>query len=163
MADEEKKGQDEQQKPQAAPGKARLPFSVRFAIFILLVAAVALLPLTIVFSVCMIPTFVAIIVDTHQKKTAWFTVGVLNLAGTIPALFNLWYAGFTLMAAFHLIIQPLTIIASFGAAAAGWFIYNRVPRFVAQVLFRNNEKRMKEIEKRQKELVKKWGEEVAHA
>jgi hypothetical protein len=157
MADKDKKDQDEK----AAAGKARLPFSVRFAIFILLVTAVVLLPFTIVFSVCMIPTFVAAIVDTHKNKTAWFTVGVMNLAGTIPSLFSLWYAGFTVMSAFQLIIQPMTIIISFGAASAGWLIYHKVPLFVSQVLFRKNEKRLKEIEKRQKELVKKWGDEVA--
>jgi hypothetical protein len=85
----------------------------------------------------------------------------MNLAGTVPSLFSLWYAGFTVGAAFQLIIQPLTIIMSFGAAAVGWFIYHKVPQFVSQVLFSKNEKRMKEIEKRQKELVKKWGDEVA--
>lgn len=143
-----------------AAGKARMPFSVRFAIFMLLVTAVIFLPSTILFSVCMIPTLVASIVDNQRQKTAWLTVGAMNLAGTIPGWFMLWDMGHTIPAAFQLVIQPMTIIVSFGGAAVGWLVYYNVTPFVAGIILKKNEYRLREIERRQKELVRRWGEGV---
>jgi len=140
--------------------KTKTPFSVRFAIFVLLVTAVVFLPSTILFSVCMIPTLVAAIVDSQRQKTAWLTVGAMNLAGTIPAWFLLWDAGHTIPAAFHLVVQPMTIITSFGGASVGWLVYYNVTPLVAGIILKKNEYRFREIEKRQKELIRKWGEDV---
>lgn len=140
--------------------KSKMPFSTQFVIFTLLVTAVVFLPLTIVVSASMIPTLMAVIVDNHQRKTAWFAVGAMNLAGTVPSCFNLWDAGNTVAAAFNLLSQPMTIIISFGGALAGWFIYHNVPFFVAAIILRKNEGRLGDIDKRQKELIKKWGKEV---
>jgi hypothetical protein len=141
--------------------KEKMPLSVRFAIFMIFVTALVFLPSTIVFSVCMIPTLVAAIVDNEQRKTAWMTVGSMNFAGTIPGFFNLWDMGHTVPAAFQLIAQPMTIMLSFGGAAVGWMIYYNVTPIVALIILKKNEGRLQEIEQRQKELVKKWGGEVA--
>ena len=138
----------------------RMPFSVRFAFFMLPVAALVFLPSTIVFSVCMIPTLVAAIVDNHQQRTAWLTVGAMNLAGTVPIWFSLWDMGHTVSAAFQLVSTSGTIILSYGGAVVGWIIYYNVTPFVATIVLGKNEARYKTIERRQKELIKKWGEEV---
>ncbi|MBI3441793.1 MAG: hypothetical protein HY052_08365, partial [Proteobacteria bacterium] len=87
------------------PEQHKTPFSVRFAIFMLLVTAVLFLPTTILFSVCLIPTLVAAIVDTQRPKTAWLTVGAMNLAGTVPSWFMLWDTGHTIPGALQLITQ----------------------------------------------------------
>lgn len=149
---------DKEQKP--AKQSHKTPFSVRFSIFTLLVTAVVFLPSTILFSVCLIPTLVAAIVDNQRQKTAWLTVGAMNLAGTIPGWFSLWDTGHTIPAAFQLVIQPATIILSFGGAAAGWFIHYNVTPLVAGIILKKNEYRLRDIERRQKALLKKWGEKV---
>lgn len=151
---------DKADKDKKGSGKSKMPFSVRFAIFMLLVTAVLFLPSTILFSVCLIPTLVAAIVDNNQQKTAWLTVGAMNLAGTIPGLFMLWDMGHTIPMAFQLVLQPMTIIVAFGGAAVGWVIYNNVTPGVAGIILKKNEYRLREIEKRQKELVRKWGSGV---
>lgn len=148
----------EENKP--ADKKAKLPFSVRFAIFMSLVTAVVFLPLTLVLVVCMVPTFVATLVDRHPQKTAWLTVGAMNFAGTVPVCFALWDAGHTLSASLSLVIQPSTILISYGAATVGWLIYNNVTPFVASIIVSKNENRLKDIQKRQKELIKKWGSDI---
>ncbi|MFH1158618.1 MAG: hypothetical protein V1721_07035 [Pseudomonadota bacterium] len=142
------------------PKVPRMPFSVRFSIFMLFVAALVFLPSTIVFSICMIPALVAAIVDNHQQKTAWLTVGAMNLAGTVPVWFSLWDMGHTVPAAFQLISTPGTIILSYGGAVVGWIIYYNVTPFVAAIVLGKNEARYRAVERRQKELIEKWGEEV---
>jgi hypothetical protein len=147
-------------KDQTQPAKHKTPFSVRFAIFMLMVTATLFLPTTILFSVCLIPTLVAAIIDNQRPKTAWLTVGAMNLAGTIPAWFTLWDMGHTIPSALQLITQPVTIMVAFGGAAAGWFVYHLVTPAVAGIILKKNEYRLREIEKRQKELIRKWGEGV---
>ncbi len=140
--------------------KKKMPFSVRFAFFMLFITAMLFLPSTFFLSVCLIPTFVALIVDNHRHKTAWLTVGAMNLAGTVPVWFSLWEMGHTMTAAFHLISMPNTIFFSYGGALIGWVIYHNVTPFVAAIILGKNEVRYNKIERRQKELIKKWGKEV---
>jgi len=135
--------------------------SVRFAVFMLFVTMFVFLPTTILFSVCLIPTMVAYIVDNSLNKTIWVTVGVMNVAGTIPAWFKLWDMGHHIEHAIDIILQPTTIIVSYGGAAVGWFIYINVTPFIASIIIMKNESRLKQIDKRLKELLKKWGDDVA--
>ena len=151
-----------------APRKAGMPLAVRFAIFMMLVTAGIFLPTTIVFGICMIPTLVAAIVDNNAQKTAWLTVGAMNVAGTVPVWFSLLDSGQYSMLdasraipmAFQLIAQPANIILSYGGAAIGWIIYYKVTPLVAAVVQSKNERRLRDIDKRQKALVKKWGDGV---
>lgn len=131
-----------------------------FLLSIFVLTALVFLPFTIVFSVCMIPTLVAAIIDNHPQKTVWLTVGAMNFAGTVPAWIQLWDAGHAVPAAFQIAFQSMTVIIAYGAAAAGSLIHHRVTPLVANVVLRKNQDRLKQIEKRQKELIRKWGEEV---
>ncbi len=111
----------------------------------------------------MIPTLVAMVIDKHPQKTAWLTVGGMNLAGTIPAWMTLFDMGHTTPAAFQLIAEPMTVIMSYGGAAVGWLLYHNITPVVAGIILGRNERRLKAIDLRQKELVKKWGSEVTAA
>ena len=156
MADKDKKKSGEKETE-----KGKSSFSVRFAFFMLFVTAVVFLPTTILFSICLIPTLVAAIIDNQPQKTIWLTVGAMNMAGTVPNWFTLWDMGHTIPAAFQLIAQPMTIILSYGGAAAGWLIHLNVTPLVAKMILARNEARLREIDRIQKNLVKKWGDEVA--
>lgn len=142
---------------------AKMPLSVKFAIFCLMVTAGIFFPSTLLLCGCMIPTFVAALVDNNPQRTAWITVGCMNFAGTVPAWFTLWENGQRLDKAFELLMQAGTLIVAYGAAGAGWLIYLNVTPFVAGLLAMKGEKRLKDIEKRQKELIRKWGREVTGA
>ena len=151
---------DKTEENKAGAAGAKKPFSVWFAIFMALVSALVFLPTTIIFTVCMIPTLVAAIVDNHPQRTAWLTVGAMNMAGTVLVWFSLLDSGHTIPAAFQLIVQPSMLLISYGGAAIGWAIYNKVTPLVASVVQSKNERRLKDIDKRQKLLVKKWGDAV---
>ena len=140
--------------------KSGTPLSVRFAFFVSMVAAVVFLPTTIVLAVCMIPTMVAMMVDSQTEKTAGMTVGAMNFVGTVPVWFSLWDAGHTIPAALQIALQPMTIMLSYGAAAVGWLLYNNIPSFVASLIVSKNERRLRDIDRRQRELLKKWGKDV---
>ena len=141
--------------------KKSMPFQVKFAIFCVLVAAVIFLPSTLVFLSCMVPTIVASIIDRNPQRTLWITIGALNLAGTVPAVFGLWEKGHHLDNAISTVTDPTNLLIAYGAAGVGWLVYQNITPFVAAIMVRKNEIRLKEIEKRQKELVRKWGEDVA--
>ncbi len=134
--------------------------SVKFAIFAALVAGVVFLPVTLIFFVCMIPTMVAGIVDQYPRKTAWLTIGAMNIAGTVPVLCKLVDAGRSMNAASQLIFNPNMLLIAYSGALVGWVIYNKVTPLVAIVVQNKNKRRLEEITKRQEELVRKWGEKV---
>ncbi|MBW7911654.1 MAG: hypothetical protein H3C49_10355 [Alphaproteobacteria bacterium] len=139
----------------------KMPFSVRVSIFCLMVLAVIYFPTTVLFCGCMLPAFVAALVDNKADKTAGMTVGALNLAGTVPAWLELWQMGGQIEHAVALLLQPRTLLLAYAAAAFGWVIYLQVPNMVSGVLVKRGQKRLMEIEKRQQELARKWGPQIA--
>ncbi len=158
---EDKKPKDKKSEDKTAKQKGhQKSFSIKFAFFMVFVSMLVFLPTTILFVGCLVPTLVAYIVDNNSRKTAWLTVGAMNMAGIIPIWFSLLDMGHTISNSFDLIRTPMTIIVSYGGAALGWFIYVNVTPFVAGILRMKNESRLKQIEARQKALIKKWGEEV---
>lgn len=134
--------------------------SLRFAYFIIMILAGLFFPTTVLFSGGLLPTLIAAIVDNRPQKTAWLTVGSLNFAGIVPAWFDLWKHDHTLKAAFEILSDPRTIIFAYVAAGAGWVVYFQVPRIVTALMIRKAEIRLRDIEKRKKELIRKWGNEV---
>ena len=149
MAKTEKSG-DEKKGKMAARGM----------IFAFLILAAVFLPSAIVIGVCLIPSFVAALIDRQEQRTAWITVGAMNFAGTLPAWFALWEMGHVIPNALRVVTQPVVLMIAYGGAAVGWIIYHNVTPLVAAVVMGKNEKRLKSIGKQQKELVEKWGEEV---
>lgn len=142
--------------------KRKAAWSVRFIIFALLVCALIFASSTLVFVVCMLPTLVAAVIDKNPHKTLWLTIGSVNLAGTVPALFRLWDMGsHDIQNALAIMSNPGLLLVAYGAAAAGWVIHMNVTPLVAALIIRRNEGRVKDIEKRQKELVRKWGDEIS--
>lgn len=142
--------------------KAGMPWRVKFAIITLLIAAGVFLPTTLLFCGCLIPTFVAALIDNAQPRTAWLTVGCMNFAGTVPAWMTLLENGHRIDQSFELLMQASTLILAYGAAGVGWLIYFNITPFVAGILVMRNEKRLKDIEKRQASLVSKWGRDVSN-
>lgn len=135
---------------------------VKFAFFILMLCAGLFFPTTVLMMGGLLPTLIAAIVDDRPVRTAWLTVGAMNFAGLVPAIFDLWHVGHITKNAIEILMQPRTIILSYSAAAIGWFIYYQVPKIVTGFLVRRAKTRLKDIEKRRHELNRKWGPEVSH-
>lgn len=151
MAKEEKKENS---------GKVKTPLHIKLIYFSLMVVAAVFTPLTIIFFVCMIPSLVAALVDRNPQRTAWATVGAANFAGTVPAWIQLWDKGLEITRAIEIISDPTTLLIAYSGAGAGWLIYNNIPPLIASGMIGKSKRRYKDIETRQKELIRRWGEGV---
>jgi hypothetical protein len=124
------------------------------------IAMIVFLPTSIFLFFSMMPTLVAGLVDRSGKGTRALTVGAMNLAGSTPFLFELWTGGHTAQNALALISNPRTIVVIYCAAGIGYLIDWAMSGIVATVMIQRSASRLKEIKKKQAELVERWGEEV---
>ncbi len=147
--------------PDLAKIKKKAAWSIKISVFLLLICALIFASSTLVFAVCMLPTLVAAVIDKNPHKTLWLTIGAVNLAGTVPAWFRLWDLGAGMDDALATLTNPGVLLVAYAAAAGGWVIHMNVTPLVAALVIRRNEGRIRDIEKRQKELMRKWGEDIA--
>lgn len=111
----------------------------------------------------MLPTLVALIIDTSSKakfKYKWLCIGGLNFAGALPFLFKLWFGSNTLDGAVNLFLGHVSFIVIYLAAAIGWIFYRCIPPVVLSFLEMNDQRRVVHLRELQTKLIAKWGEEV---
>ena len=119
------------------------------------------LPSLIVFTVGLLPTGVAFIVDRSDQKTGTFCVGGMNLCGVFPYVIKLWTDKHTTSAATEIISDVLSLLVMYAAAGFGWIIFLAIPPVVATFLSVIAQTRVKALRASQQEIVNEWGPEVA--
>ncbi len=124
------------------------------------IAMIVFLPTTIFLFFAMMPTLVAGLVDRGGKGTRALTVGSMNLAGCTPFLLELWTSGHTAENALTIISNPRTVVVIYCAAGIGYLIDWAMSGIVATVMIQRSGARLKDIKKRQTDLVERWGQEV---
>lgn len=135
--------------------------STNVFLVVLLLMSVVFLPTAIIFFIGLLPTFVAFFVDRNKRKIKPVTVGAMNLAGCMPFVMELWTTGHSMSGAVSIIFDPMAIIVIYAAAGVGYLLDWVVTIAVARFLYQRGLSRQKAIEKRQGELIKRWGEEVS--
>ncbi|MGF1628529.1 MAG: hypothetical protein ACFCUT_03590 [Kiloniellaceae bacterium] len=131
------------------------------ALVILFPFAAVLLPTTLVFFLMMAPTWVAYMTDRSRDKSLVITVGMLNFAGTLPAIIELWTRGQSHQMAMILIGDVFVWMIAYGAACGGWLIFGFMPNLVGSYYRMTTDSRMKGLVKQQKALIAQWGRAVA--
>src|SRR3954466_11372219 len=111
--------------------------------------AVVFAPTTLVIVFAMAPTVLMFVLDGDQQKNRTLSVGALNLAGTIPALFELWARWNTIPGAVEMIATAHPWRLAFGGALAGWLLTWLVPIVSANYMVKQREFSLDELEKRQ--------------
>jgi hypothetical protein len=146
----------------AARSRSRAPkrWVKILAVVILFPFAAVLLPTTLVFFVMMAPTWVAYITDRARDKSLAVTVGMLNFAGTLPAIIELWTRGQSHQMAMTLITDLFVWVVAYGAAFGGWMIFAFMPTVVGSYYRMTTDARMKGLVKQQKALIAEWGHAV---
>jgi hypothetical protein len=132
-----------------------------FALILLFPFAAVLLPTTLLFFVMMAPTWVAYITDRSREKQLAITVGMLNFAGTLPAIIGLWTRGQNHQTAMDMIGDVFVWIVAYGAAFAGWLIFAFMSTVVGSYYRMTTDNRIKGLVKQQKALIAEWGHAVA--
>ncbi len=133
-------------------------------IFLYLVIAVPLglmvVPTMIVLAVALIPTGVAFLMERGKGYYGGITVGVMNFAGTLPYLVDLWFEGHTVDAALGIITNVFAWMVFYGAAMFGWAIYSTTPSVVSTFMAMTAGHRITSLRNSQRDLVQKWGPDV---
>lgn len=141
-------------------GKGGVNGSVQLMLIFIIVCSAVFLPTAFILFIGLLPTFVAFFVDRSKKKSKAVTVGAMNLAGCMPFLMDLWTTDHTLDKAFSIILDPMAIIVIYAAAGVGYLIDWSMSVVVANFLYERGQARRKAIEKRQADLIERWGKEV---
>jgi hypothetical protein len=132
-----------------------------FALILLFPFAAVLLPTTLLFFIMMAPTWVAYITDRSREKQLAIAVGMLNFAGTLPAIIDLWTRGQNHQTAMNMIGDVFVWVIAYGAAFAGWLIFAFMPTVVGSYYRMTTDTRIKGLVKQQKALIAEWGNAVA--
>lgn len=107
-----------------------------FLTFIGLVCGVLFIASTVIIFAGMMPTIAANLIDKSRQKSKAICVGVMNFAGCVPFLLELWMSPSpnSLDTATSIIIQPKTVIIIYTIAAAGYAIEAAVTGMVATLM-----------------------------
>lgn len=116
---------------------------------------------TLVVCLGLLPTLVALITDTDPRRSGVITIGLLNVAGVVPFVIELWEKGQTMEAAFNIMSQPMTWLVMLGAAAIGQLILYAIPSFITLLTVNRMENRLRVLRQGLEELKIIWGPDVA--
>jgi hypothetical protein len=127
---------------------------------VLVFLAVVFAPTTLVITFAMAPTVLMFVMDDDKQKSRTLSVGALNLAGTVPALFELWARWNTIPGAVEMIATAHPWWFAFGGALAGWLMTWIVPIAMANYMVKQREGSLDELEKRHEAMRDVWGLDV---
>jgi hypothetical protein len=119
--------------------------------------AVVFAPTTLVVAFAMAPTVLTFVLDAELSKNRTLSVGALNLAGTVPALFELWARWNTIPGAIEMIATAHPWRLAFGGAFAGWLLTVIVPVLAANYVVRQRENELDKLEQRHEQMRDVWG------
>ena len=142
----------------AKSGRSKGRMAVLVVVLVLLTVAFHSTMLLIGFA--MLPTMAAFVFDTDGSRTIVPPVGLLNAAGTLPSVLDLWTHGRSSDYAGTLMHDPMTWLVAYCAAGLGWLIYFSVPALISYVLAQRARAHIAELEAHQAELRRVWGEDV---
>lgn len=104
------------------------------------------------------PTLAATLIDRDPDKYAAVSVGALNLAGLAPYVVRM----FAHPGSAHAMMSDLFVwLVIYSAAAVGWGFYMGFPIVAVRVADMRAEWRVRDLKRRQEQLVEEWGPEVA--
>jgi hypothetical protein len=146
--------------PTPAPQQKRGGFAVRILMVFAILTAAVFLPVAVVFIVGMLPGLVAFMVDPTREKTRALTVGILNFVACFPFLLEVALQPQTMQAAYNVILDPVNIIIMYGGALAGYSLDWTMAGISNVIMTSRAKQRLDSIERRQAELIRRYGREV---
>lgn len=144
-----------------AAGSGRRIWRTLATLVFLLPAAAVLLPTTLVILVTMLPTLAAWLVDRQPGRALAVSVGLLNFAGSLPGVLEVWTNGHDVAAARWVLSDAGVWLAAYSAAGVGWLLFIVLPPMLRAFYARSTARRIRALQRRQEQLEKDWGPEVA--
>ena len=140
--------------------KKRAGWKTQVFFIMLILICILFSSIAVILVIGMIPTVVAAIVDRTEGRMRTLTIGAINFAGCAPFIVEVFKKGNNIETAIHYIIQPRTIVVMYFAAGMGYLIDWAMTGIVSSIMVQKSKSRLKEIQKQQKELTERWGQEV---
>ena len=139
--------------------KKSFNFQKQFMLIVGLVCAVLFAPTSMILFFGMMPTIAANVMDKTRQKSRTMSVGIMNFAGVMPFLLELWLspAPNSIDHALGIMMQPKTVIIIYVIAAAGYAIESAITGMVATVMQQRATARLKQIDEQLAELIDRWG------
>ncbi|MEX2642577.1 MAG: hypothetical protein WD270_03945 [Acetobacterales bacterium] len=131
-------------------------------ILVLVSALVVLsLPTCVLLAFGMLPSWVAYFVDRSHGRYAFRCVAGINITGVAPYALGLWAKDHSLMDAVNMLVDPVSLTVMYGTAGMGWLLYLGMPPVVGTFLNIAAQRRIRELQETQTDLIAEWGEAVA--
>lgn len=132
-----------------------------FMSFIILgIAALFVLPASIVAFCGFIPTIATALTDKSRARSVTVAVGALNLTGVAYIVIQIFQKGMRLDYAMMLLQDPFNWLIMWGGAGIGLALLTLIPPIVAQVLTSISEFKLQKMKANQAEIRKIWGDDV---
>lgn len=141
--------------------KKSLSWQGQLILVILVICGVVFHPTTILLLIGMMPTFVAAYTDRTKEKMRGITVGAMNLAGCTPFILQLWMTEHSVETALSILTDPMVWVIMYVAAGIGYCIEWAIVGTASVFLVERAQIRVKTINKKQEDLVERWGAEVS--
>jgi hypothetical protein len=139
-------------------GASRLAANLLLSVILLL--AVIFLPVAIVLAVGMLPSIVAFMADATRDRTRCLTVSLINFITCFPFVIQVATGPQTIDMALPVITDPINIVIMYAGAVGGYFLDWTMAGISNVIMTARARSRLVEIEKQQKELERRFGEEV---
>ncbi|MCH2547002.1 MAG: hypothetical protein MK052_05280 [Alphaproteobacteria bacterium] len=127
--------------------------------FIMLIIALSFA--AVLFTLGMLPSFVASYVDTTKERNHFRVVAACNFAGVLPYIMGLLRKGeITSDRVYDLIFTPHVWLVMYGAAGFGWLLVWFFPKMVHFILNSLQDSSVASLYSKQQDIVDEWGIEV---
>lgn len=129
-----------------------------FMLIVGLTCAVLFMPTSMILVFGMMPTVAANVIDKSRQKSRAISVGMMNFAGCMPFLMELWMSAApnSVDAAVSIMLQPKTVVIIYTIAAAGYAIEAAITGMVATMMQQRAHARLRSIDAELIEMVDRW-------
>jgi hypothetical protein len=132
---------------------------IAFSALLLSIHSVYLV-LVIIFGI--LPGMVAVLIDQEKQRYISKIVLAFNLIGLIPYVAKIIRSSMSDVVAIDMMIEPMTWMVIYGAAAIGWMVYWFFPEAGQLINTIMINSKVNKLEDELEALCQEWGEEIKH-
>jgi hypothetical protein len=143
-----------------AMDQSEFTFRPKLALILLIPLALVFLPTTAVVVTGMIPTLVALVVDSSSKRYLTTTVGGLNLIGCFYFLHLLWSMPQGVSGVMVTLGSSYGWLCALSGAGCGWLLFLGMPTVVRSVAATQARLRLFRLNREMERMVEDWGPDV---
>jgi hypothetical protein len=126
----------------------------------MLLCTTVFLPTSMVLAVGMLPSILLFLFDRTAGRPLTLTIGMLNLAGVLPALYELWKTSHSIPGAKAVLAEPGLWMFGIVASGIGVVIYLFMPPVMLAYYRVTTRNRVALLRDRQSKLVQDWGSDL---